>query len=258
MVPKIGPCRLCSVHGERRKSHILPAWSYRRIVADLPKPARPLQIKPAATIETDKQIWEYLLCEGCEQRFSRWEKYASQVLVQEDSTFPWLAGTRPVLARGDLAFLDSSELDTETLCLFASSVVWRASVSREAVPKLSLGSYEEPFRKYLAGQAPFPSSANLVAYLQKPPKGNLPPADRIVTLPVQKRNSGYSCHKFALCGVVFYLFVGSQLPEAYGLLCLARTKHVCAIPSDRFMEDLGSMILKSPPKGAFARKQDDA
>jgi hypothetical protein len=55
--------------------------------------------------------------------------------------------------------------------------------------------------------------AALVAYLQKPPKTNLPTADQIVTLPVQKRNGSYSCHKFALCGVVFYLCVGGQVPD---------------------------------------------
>jgi hypothetical protein len=256
MVPKLGPCRLCLVEGERRKSHILPAWAYRRIVANLPSPARPLQVRAEATIETDRQIWEYLLCDACEERLSPWENYASKVLVQEDGPFPWLAGCTPVVSRDDLEALDASGLDTDALCRFGSSVIWRASVSREAVPGLSLGTYDEQFRRYLfTDGAPFPEKAALVAYLQKPPKTNLPPADQIVTLPVQKRNSGYSCHKFALCGVVFYLFVGGQVPDVFSVLCLARTRRVCAIPSDRFMEDLGGLILKSPPKGVFARKQ---
>ena len=254
MVPKIGPCHLCLAHGERRKSHILPAWAYRRIVADLPAPARPLQINARATIETDRQLWEYLLCDACEERVCVWENYASKVLAQEDETFPWLAGSNEVVAREDLGFLDATAFDTDALCRFAASVIWRASVSREAVPKLSLGSYEESFRLYLAGQASFPPPAALVTYLQKPPKTGLPPADRMMTLPVQKRNEGYHCHTVALCGAVFYLFVGARVPQVLSILCMARTGHVCAVPADRFVQDLGKLILTSLPKGAFARK----
>lgn len=78
----------------------------------------------------------------------------------------------------------------------------------------------------------------MVAYLHKAPKTSLPPADRIFTLPVQKRNDGYSCHKFALCGALFYLFVGERVPLNFHIVCLARTKRVCARPSDRFMAEL--------------------
>jgi hypothetical protein len=40
----------------------------------------------------------------------------------------------------------------------------------------------------------------------------------------------------------------------FEMLCLARTKSVCSMPSDRFMEDLGKLVMNSPPRGAYARK----
>jgi len=76
----------------------------------------------------------------------------------------------------------------------------------------------------------------------------------IVTLPAQKRHNGYSCHGFALCGAAFYLFVGGRIPEMLKPHCLARTRRVYARPSDRLMRELGEMIVKSPPKGAVARR----
>ena len=116
------------------------------------------------------------------------------------------------------------------------------------MPKLFLGAYEEPFRRYLLGRAAFPSEAVLAVHLQKAPATDLPPANRIVTLPVQKHHNGYSCHSFALCGAAFYLFVGGRIPEMLKPHCLARTRRVYARPSDRLMRELGEMIVKSRPR----------
>jgi hypothetical protein len=74
-----------------------------------------------------------------------------------------------------------------------------------------------------------------------------------VTLPVQKRHNGYSCHNFALCGAAFYLFVGGLIPEALKPHCLARTRRVYARPSDALMQELGELAAKSSPKGKFMR-----
>jgi hypothetical protein len=254
MVPKRGPCRLCLVVCDRRESHIIPAWSFRRLVANVPGDVRVLHVTAEATIATDRQPWEYLLCGECEQRLSVWEDYASRVLAQPDGAFPWLAACRPLVSRDDLEVMDSSGVDTDPLCLFTVSVIWRASVSRRVTPNLSLGTYEEPFRQYVLGLAAFPSKAVLAVHLQKAPATDLPPADRIVTLPVQKRHVGYSCHNFALCGAAFYLFVGGRIPEMFKPRCLSRMRRVYARPSDRLMQELGEMAVKSPPKGAFMRR----
>jgi hypothetical protein len=151
--------------------------------------------------------------------------------------------------------MDSSALDTDMLCLFVSSVIWRASVSEHVVPNLSLGVYEEPFRQYLLGQGGFPSDAHLVAYLQKPPKTDLPPANGFATLATQEQGVGYCSYKFGLFGATFELCVGERIPDNFKMFCLARTRRVCAFPSDRLMQELGEMIVKSPPRGAFMRRQ---
>jgi hypothetical protein len=254
MVAKSGPCRLCPFVGELRNSHIVPAWSFQRIVANIPADVRVLHVTAAATISMHRQPREHLLCDDCEERVGICDNYASQVLAQPDGTFPWLAVCRPFARREDLEVLDSSGIDTDKLCRFAASVIWRASVSRTEVPKLSLGPYEALFRQYLRGETAFPHAAVLAVQLQRPPATDLPPADRIATLPVQKRHNGYSCHNFALCGAAFYLFVGGRIPEALKPHCLARTQRVYAVPSDRLIRELGEMIVTSPAKGAVARR----
>ena len=123
MVPKHGPCRLGLVDCDRRESHIMPAWSFRRVVPGVPGDARVLHVTAEATIAMHRQPREYLLCGGCEGRVSVWEDYASRVLARADGTFPWLTACRPLARRDDLEIMESSGIDTGTLCLFAASVI---------------------------------------------------------------------------------------------------------------------------------------
>lgn len=78
---------------------------------------------------------EYVLCDPCEQRVSAWENHGSTLLAQEDGSFPWIDRSNIILRAGDnqeLGVADSSALEPEKLLLFASSVVWRASLSTVA------------------------------------------------------------------------------------------------------------------------------
>lgn len=256
-MPVIGRCRLCLAKGRQlRDSHIVPAWAYRRIMTGVERPANPVQIQDDVAILTSKQAKEHLLCHDCEQRLCGWEDYASKMLVQEDGAFPWLVESRDVamaLNGGEpLGYLDSSSLDAEALALFVTSVVWRASVSKQECPKVNLGPYEERFRRYLRGEAPFPSRANLIVYLQTVPLTALPSADRILTLPTQV-TMNYTLHWFVLCGAAFYLLVGLQ-PPIFRRQCFARTRHVHTRPSDQLMSDLGQTSMGAKARGLLARR----
>jgi hypothetical protein len=259
----MGQCRLCLRDNQTLiDGHVAPAWAYRRIMSGISQPAQPVQIQDDTAVLTNKQVTEYMLCNDCEQKLCVWEKYASTTLVQADGTFPWLVQSRDVamaLNGGDpLGYLDSSSLDTETLSRFAASVVWRASVSEEACPKVDLGHrYEESFRRYLKGEAPFPSHASLIVYLLTVPVKGLPPADRIVTLPTQMRDGPCMRHWFILCGVAFYLFVGNRIPVLHRRMCFAATKHVHTIGSDWVMADLGRAVMEAKAKGRLAEMHPD-
>ncbi len=60
-------------------------------------------------------------------------------------------------------------LSTGQLEYFAASVLWRASVQDRLATRrvhfVSLGPFEEEFRRYLVGDAPFPSRSTLLVYI---------------------------------------------------------------------------------------------
>ena len=82
---------------------------------------------------------------------AKWEDYASKVLAQPDGSSPWLTGSRSIYVSDDREHLDFLHVETDMLSLFAASVISRASVSRQAVSGVKLGSYNEPFRRCLTG-----------------------------------------------------------------------------------------------------------
>jgi len=250
----VGTCLLCDANAPLINGHIIPAWSYRRASVDSSDGLVHLKGESAAIMS--KQLREYMLCNQCEQVFSVWENYASSMAVQEDRTFPWLSGSPVLAAVGDDKYVDSSNLDADALCRFAASVIWRASVSRRACPKLWLGKYEGAFKAYLRRERDFPGAANLVTYLLTAPRTFLPPADRIVLTPTQIRHDGYSRYFFVLCGVAFYMFVGPRQPPLYRRRCFARRKHVFTMASDRLMDEVHGFIKASTPRGALARKKE--
>jgi len=251
--PVSGQCRLCLQAGVvLLDGHIVPAWGYRRIMSDIPRPAQPVLINKKNAVLTDKQLTEHMMCAPCEQRLSIWDKYASQMLVQEDRTFPWLDGCELVEATGaggELGCFDSSALDTSKLALFATSVCWRASVSRIAIPKVSFGPYEEGFRRHLLGEAPFPERASLIVYIQTAPKGNMPSADRMISMPVQGRAQGCDQHWFLLCGASFHLFVGNRIPALFARHCFVRSQHVFTSPADDIVRRLRQSVHESKARG---------
>ncbi len=159
----VGVCRLCGVHGLLLQSHIVSKAAYRRILLgpDIEVPKRqPVKVTPNASVLTNEQWTERLLCRVCEQRFGNWERYAFPLLSQADGTFPWLAGSTHL---GGRAAHSPKAVDATKVSLFAASLLWRLSVSGRST---SLGPYESEFRNYLrVDGTPFPERSRLVITL---------------------------------------------------------------------------------------------
>jgi len=267
MSEKTGQCRLCLAQDVLlRNSHIVPSWAYARIVSDLSKPANPVSVKGDVAFLSSKQAREYLLCESCEQRLSVWENYASTMVVQEDESFPWIKHSIPLFGRAgsgvaptdEIALLDWSQLDVGALVAFGASVIWRASVSRDAVPGLSLGPYEEAFRRYLAHGDAFPGAARLAVFLHTPARRvGFPPASRMISVPTTVKEGGYTRHWFLLCGASFHLFVGRRLPEFTRHLCFAANRVAIAQPSDNMVDLIGQSVISAEARGLLARMKAD-
>jgi hypothetical protein len=141
--------------------------------------------------------------------------------LRQDGTFQLRAlihRQRPVFTAGtDTGYHTTTipEIDREALRHFAAGVFWKASVTHWRAPvggvtlRNSLGPrYEEAFRLYLSGAAPFPARARLMIWLCGEPD---PPY--IVLFPDTVRGIGHHAHRFFLPGLCFHMIVGGILPS---------------------------------------------
>lgn len=132
-------CRLCKEDRSLRKSHIIPEFFYQPIYDS--KHRLPLY-KSGKLIEgrpLKKGIREKLLCECCEQKLSRNEKYMREVVF----------GGTEIDSQKVQARLVLSNLDYTKVRLFFLSLIWRMSVASEDPmwKNVNLGPHEEPIRQ---------------------------------------------------------------------------------------------------------------
>lgn len=144
MQEKTSPTTVCALCQDRRqlcKSHIIPEFLYSAIYDD----AGRIHLR-SGDIATDnklrqKGIWQYLLCQECETRISKWERYADHLFK----------GKRPeVTAVRTRDGLWLSGIDYTSMKLFLLSILWRAGVSTDGFfENVMLGPHEETLRGML-------------------------------------------------------------------------------------------------------------
>lgn len=119
MKPLPMSCRLCRQNAPLRNSHIAPEFLYKPVYDNL---HRIFERRVGALTKApprQKGYRERLLCDNCEQRFSKWERYARDVIF---------GATPLVLERaGDNAVI--RDLDYSQVRLFLLSMLWRMSVA---------------------------------------------------------------------------------------------------------------------------------
>jgi hypothetical protein len=210
-----------------------------------------VRISDGVAFLTNEQYVEPLLCEDCEGRLSVWENVVSGLVVQVDGSFPWLAAL-PGSEVGKPS--DSSALDTDGITRFASSVLWRASVSN-VVPEAFLGpKYDEVFRRFLLGEAGFPPRTSLSVTLAAPAPPGTPRVDRVFMMPASRKLPRYHTHWFILCGVTFFFWVGGGLDPEILSVSFHAYKHVVVDDGEHVRNLLRRDVADSPAKGALARK----
>ena len=139
----VGRCKLCRTIAELRYSHIIPEFMYK----DLYGPTHTIHL--ASTKDWGKSellqkgAREHLLCEYCEQKFSKYEKHAADVWFQNVE----------ILSHGRLGF--SGRVDYKLFKLFQLSILWRMDVtSMNAFNRLHLGKHERIIRRMLLRDDP--------------------------------------------------------------------------------------------------------
>src|SRR6266478_1690465 len=102
-------CRLCSSSATLCRSHVLPEMAYANVIdyTSHPRMVVVRDTKIGRISDTTRQtgFWERLLCEPCEGKFSRYETYASNHLLNVNFQRPAMAHTMVVCPIGDYALL---------------------------------------------------------------------------------------------------------------------------------------------------------
>ena len=142
----LGICKLCREESELRYSHILPEFLYSGVYDEL---HRTLEITPDDERTIQKGIREYLLCQKCETKLSRYETYAAK-LIRSIPDFHHNEARR---------LLCSDDIDYLQFKLFQLSIIWRASISENpGFTQVNLGPHEEKVRQMLDEENPGTSS----------------------------------------------------------------------------------------------------
>lgn len=252
------PCKLCGKTAVLEWSHIIPKWTYRRLVNQRPAgaPASPVRVEGDVALASPNQDAEYMLCRQCEHIISKSESYVASVALQEDGTFPALSLVKVVPSAPDPEWQigDASALDVDAITRFAASVVWRASAS-VMYSTLSLGDkYGAEFADYLLTPgSPFPGHARLIVEFMNPQ--NLPRVDRMVVAPESTRDGGFHVYQFCMFGIWFRLLVGGLLPSTVSAVSFVDTKQVLLSDGRRLLASAAKRAQGVTPKGWLAGRQ---
>jgi hypothetical protein len=217
-------CKLCKQDRELQESHFLPAAVYAQLRDPAQQNPNPVLITSQISLSTSKQITDRVLCDECEQRFSRLGETWVLANMARPEGFPIqeaLAATAPIAANESFAYYSSAAISTikmDALVYFALSIFWRASAHRWRnvsgfMEGIDLGPFEEPIRCFLLGDR-FP--ADTVILVSCWPTRDVVPA---AYTPRRGRAPGYHCFNFLIPGLEFKLLVGRQIPEILRAMC---------------------------------------
>jgi hypothetical protein len=166
-----------------------------------------------------KGLREYILCRACEDIIQKDEAWFSNYWFQE----------QPLPNPAEGQYIELKGFDFDPFFRFHLSILWRAAVATiDEFSAITLGSYEETFRKLLYGEstvfAKEPSIFGLV--LRRPQTHEL--CQWIITAPV------CSC----ISGVQTFTFVFGGCAWKYGI-----SGHAVPFPESLQLKRPGKMVL---------------
>lgn len=228
-----GKCKLCGLLKELCDSHYLPKGMYKAVRAKELKNPNPVMGVNGKLKQVSDQYRGLVLCADCEQHFNvngeRWvvantPHAPTAPFALQDALRP----LGPIRIEEDLNVYDISKVNAfnvQKLIYFGISIFWRGavhewqtSVTGQRAPEVNLGAYEEPIRRFLLGENSFP--ANVALKLDVWPFTNVLQAlNPVVT---EQRPEGPR-YWFYVPGLIFFLYVGTRIPEYARLLSLTNS-----------------------------------
>ena len=228
----VGTCGLCRRTNARLQDSHLYSKSAHKQLRDLTAGTdpNPVVITREKAVTTSKQVTSYFLCSECEQRFSDGgERYVLAQCLRADGQFKLrellevssqIAPAVSATSRSPFKIYDAKPLLGSTIdqyLYFAASIFWRASahhwkIEGKQIDKISLGSYQEDFRRYLLGKAPFPQNARIWVMVASERED---PIVQTIVGPCTERMGRSHRHKFWIGGIRFVLFLGSDASKQF-------------------------------------------
>jgi hypothetical protein len=265
----VGPCGLCLQTKELQKSHLLGAAFYKLSREEgAASDPNPVVVTRSRALTSSKQVVSPFLCGTCEQLFSHnGENYVSAQCAQPNGQFKLreqLQAASPLYVNKALQFevYDVKPIlrdKVEQYLYFAASVFWRASahdwrMGQERSGQIGLGvEYQEQFRLYLLGKAAFPQNARVFVHVSSETQ-----PDMTTVFPCTFRLDKARRHKFYVPGVLFILFLGSDVPRLHDGGALNGTKQqcmwLCPLQNDSLFRGILKLVGGATPTGKLHRR----
>ena len=222
------------------------------------KNSNPVLVTKAQATTKSFQVSEYLLCPECEDRFRvGGEEWVLKHGYRGTGSFPIhaaLRGSKPVAVLTQASIFDArtiADINIGQLTYFAISVFWRASACQwdalDHSTKINLGPHQEPLRKCLLGEEPFPEQAVLMINVTQNPTPLLG-----AVFPYSNRANGVWQHRFSMAGMAFWLHLGT-IRDKLPMFCAVRQGMIFyanALDAN-FEREMGSLIRTARPSAAL-------
>lgn len=210
MVDNVGECALCKTVRPLMNSHIIPEFLYRLLYDQKGRASLLSTIPEQRNRIVQSGIKERLLCGECEIRISKWERYASLVLM---------GGIELEMVRCGNGFYISG-IDYLKFRLFQLSIIWRAGVSRDKFFKyVRLGPHAEILRNALISEDV--GSPKRYGCFMFGLRFSGKAFTDVISQPVRINSCGVKAYKFVFGGFVWVFHVSSQdmeKPYSEGIL----------------------------------------
>jgi len=202
-------CRLCHVSAELRESHIFPR-SFIKLARDQSMNNKFYEMHDSVDNLIQDGPKERLLCERCEQKLSRYEKYFKEAVHLSRHGIQILQDDRIAVI---------SNLDYRKVKLFLLSVIWRMSIS--SLPQfesITLGEDEDIIRHMILEADPGASTKYPIGATIPLINGNM--QDGWLTTPFVLKRAGGTIYATIIGGILYHFRVaqGSDLPDPQFLL----------------------------------------
>jgi hypothetical protein len=232
-------CRLCNEERELADSHIISEFLYKPTYREKHR-AKQIELPACKTRHIQKGHREELLCFECEQRFSKYERYFSQIWYGNQAKRPSAVHPPGVAIQG---------LDYARFKLFHLSVLWRAAISsRDEYQAVRLGIHERRIADLLLRGDPSSDDQYPIGAFALVDRNTDKCLEGLIVSPVVRKSEGQTTYIFVFGGCAWLYGVSSHWVRWFPRsLREDGTLTVPSMPFDEFpvMADLMGMLGKA-------------